>query len=236
MFYGAGDVRVGEHHTSSDLSSGIGLRDSATKLGLSVAFAVGLSASTCVSTRAQTAEVPAVPAQELAATAQPAAAEQPQVRSTRFDDWYYRCVDVKAADGKTVAQCEVAQVSQIRQGDSDVNVLTLAIARTAGDPAKKGDEAKPGLLLTALVPLNVFLPAGFAIGADGKPVIESAYRNCNEAGCWAQQRLAAKTVDALKNAGNGEGRIRLMDGQNVNVRFSLKGLTAALNELQKPGS
>jgi invasion protein IalB len=231
-------VRVASYawtEKSYDSFSTVGLRNTAARAGFGVALLLGSLASTSVPIHAQEAEAPAAaPAQTSPATVTPA--DQPQVKSTRFDDWYYRCVDVKAADGSTVAQCEVAQVAQVRQGDKDVSVLTLAIARTAGDSSKQGEEAEPGLLMTALVPLNVFLPDGFAIGADGKTALESAYRNCNQAGCWAQQRLDSKTVNLLKKANSGEGRMRLMNGQNVSVQFSLKGLTAALNELQKSGS
>ncbi|WP_244491042.1 invasion associated locus B family protein [Paramesorhizobium deserti] len=151
---------------------------------------------------------------------------------TKFDDWYYRCVDVKAADGKTVPQCEVAQIAQVRQGEENVNVLTLAIAKTAPEAGKK---PSPGdLLLTALVPLNVVLPAGLGLAADGKEVVTIAYRNCNQAGCWAQQKLDAKMLGQLQKGNVGEAHLRLMNGQNINLRFSLKGLTKALAELRKP--
>ncbi|WP_318580627.1 hypothetical protein [Ochrobactrum sp. AN78] len=63
--------------------------------------------------------------------------EAQAVQSTRFDDWYYRCAEVKAADGKTVSQCEVAQIAQVKQGEENVNVLTLAIAKTAPEAGKK---------------------------------------------------------------------------------------------------
>ncbi|CAN7619411.1 hemagglutinin repeat-containing protein [Phyllobacterium sp. LjRoot231] len=102
-----------------------------------------------------------------AAPAQPQQASEPQVRSIQYQDWFYRCVDVKTADGKTVPNCEVAQIAQVKQGDKDVNVLTLAIAQTSPDSAKKDKKQAPDLLLTALVPLNVFLPSGFMIDADG---------------------------------------------------------------------
>ncbi len=162
----------------------------------------------------------------------PVAAETPAVQSTRFDDWYYRCSDVKASDGKSVAQCEVAQIAQVKQGDQDVNVLTLAIAKTAPEAGKKPSDND--LLLTALVPLNVVLPIGLGFSADGKNVVTVPYRNCNQAGCWAQQKLDGKMLAALQKGSAGEARLRLMNGQNINLKFSLKGLTKALAELQKP--
>lgn len=158
--------------------------------------------------------------------------EAPAVQSTRFDDWFYRCVDVKAADGKALQQCEVVQVAQVKQGDEDVNVLTLAIAKTAPEAGKKPSDND--LLLTALVPLNVVLPIGLGFAADGKDVVTVPYRNCNQAGCWAQQKLDGKMLTALQKGSTAEARLRLMNGQNINLKFSLKGLTRALAELQKP--
>lgn len=160
------------------------------------------------------------------------APEAPAVQSTRFDDWFYRCVDVKAADGRSVAQCEVAQIAQVKQGEQDVNVLTLAIAKTAPEAGKKPSDND--LLLTALVPLNVVLPIGLGFSADGNDVVTVPYRNCNQAGCWAQQKLDGKMLTALQKGTAGEARLRLMNGQNINLKFSLKGLTKALAELQKP--
>ncbi len=170
-----------------------------------------------------------VQAQEAAAGTVP---EAPAVQSIRFDDWYYRCAEVKAADGKTVPQCEVAQIAQVKQGEENVNVLTLAIAKAAPEAGKKpsGNE----LLLTALVPLNVVLPIGLGLAADSKDVVTIPYRNCNQAGCWAQQKLDQKMLTALQKGSAGEARLRLMNGQNINLKFSLKGLTKALAELQKP--
>ncbi len=171
----------------------------------------------------------------LAAQAEEATVSSPKapaVQSTRFDDWFYRCVDVKASDGKSVAQCEVAQIAQVKQGEGTANVLTLAIAKTAPEAGKK--PSNNDLLLTGLVPLNVVLPIGLGLAADGKDVVTIPYRNCNQAGCWAQQKLDGKMLTALQKGSAGEARLRLMNGQNINLKFSLKGLTKALAELQKP--
>ncbi len=154
------------------------------------------------------------------------------VQSARFDDWYYRCVDVMASDGKSVAQCEVAQIAQVKKGDENINVLTLAIAKTAPGAGKKASGNE--LLLTALVPLNVVLPIGLGLAVDGKDVVTIPYRNCNKAGCWAQQKLDGKMLTSLQKGSAGEARLRLMNGQNINLKFSLRGLTKALAELQKP--
>jgi invasion protein IalB len=166
--------------------------------------------------------------EQVQAPAQPA----PAMKSQKFDDWYYRCT----ASAGTEA-CEVAQVAQVAKDGKPVNILTLAIAASpAGSQGKgekgKGDKGKPRLLLTALLPLNVYLPSGLSIKADGKPVAKLDYRNCNQSGCWAQLALDTKTATALKKGSTAEGLVRLMNGQDVNIRFSLKGLQPALDELQ----
>nr|WP_200985121.1 invasion associated locus B family protein [Rhizobium rhizogenes]QCL09201.1 invasion associated locus B family protein [Rhizobium rhizogenes]QCL09833.1 invasion associated locus B family protein [Rhizobium rhizogenes] len=189
-------------------------------------------------------EQPAAPAntgtqQSPAATADAQQSPAPQARVQKFDDWYYRCVDGKAADGSATTNCEVAQIATVKQGDQDVNVLTFAIAKapaTLSPTQKGGKPAASDLVLTTLVPLNMYLPAGLSIDAGDKPVVQLAYRNCNQAGCWSQQKLDAKMVAALSKAADGVGHVQMMNGQKVNIKFSLKGLSAALDALQKPAS
>ncbi|WP_184375761.1 invasion associated locus B family protein [Rhizobium sp. BK619] len=150
----------------------------------------------------------------------------PALKSQKFDDWYYRCTGAAGAEA-----CEVAQVAEVTKDGKPVNILTLAISAPPAAPSDK-DKGKPRLMLTALLPLNVFLPAGLSIKADGKPVAKLDYRNCNQTGCWAQLALDTKMTAALKKGAAAEGLVRLMNGQDVNIRFSLKGLKPALDELQ----
>lgn len=148
-------------------------------------------------------------------------------------------MDGKAADGSATTDCEVAQIATVKQGDRDVNILTLAIAKapTASAPTQKAAKPTAGdVVLTTLVPLNMYLPAGLSIDAGDKPVVQLAYRNCTEAGCWAQQKLDAKMTAALARAADGVGHVQMMSGQKVNIRFSLKGLSGALDMLQKPSA
>ncbi|WP_400941972.1 invasion associated locus B family protein [Lysinibacillus sp. NPDC086135] len=154
------------------------------------------------------------------------------VKSTRFDDWFLRCTNAKSAAEKLVSQCEVSQVAQVMQGNKATTVLTLAIAKTASDGARKSSQ--PDLLLTALVPLNVVLPIGLGFSVGDKDVATLEYRNCNEAGCWAQHKLDRKILSQFERSQNADAHLRLMNGENLNIRFSLKGLSKALAELQKP--
>ncbi|MBB4170811.1 invasion protein IalB [Rhizobium sp. BK538] len=123
----------------------------------------------------------------------------------------------------------------MREGKS-VNVLTLAIASAPEITTKSSKKPAPPLSLTTLVPLNVALQAGLSIRAEGKPVAKLAYRNCNQTGCWAEQSMAPAMLAALSKGTNGEASLRLIDGQDINIRFSLKGLKAALSALQAQAS
>lgn len=154
------------------------------------------------------------------------------IRSQRFDDWSYRCADVKSATDKKASHCELTQVAQVRQGSKNVNVLTLAIAKAGSDGAGKSSQSD--LMLTALVPLNVMLPAGLSFSVDGKAMETFVYRNCNEAGCWVQQKLNRNILSQFKTSKDAQAHLRLMNGESVDITFSLKGLNKALMQLQKP--
>ncbi|OWV99183.1 invasion associated locus B family protein [Rhizobium sp. R693] len=150
----------------------------------------------------------------------------------KFDDWYYRC----APSGLQSRSCEIAQVAQVMREEKSVNVLTLAIAPVPETTPKGSKKAARSLILTALLPLNVALQAGLSIAAEGKPVARLAYRNCNQAGCWAELPLEPAMLAALSKGTTGEASLRLMDGQDIKIRFSLKGLKAALSALQGQAS
>jgi len=115
-------------------------------------------------------------------------------------------------------------------------VLTLAIAAAPETTTKGSKKPARSLILTTLVPLNVALQAGLSISAEEKSVAKLAYRNCNQAGCWAEQSLEPAVLAALSKGTNGEASLRLIDGQDISIRFSLKGLKAALAALQPSGA
>lgn len=175
---------------------------------------------------AQTTDSQATPA------AVPTAAPTLKITSTKFEDWYLRCA--QAEDGNSTSQCEVAQIAQVTDNGKQVPVLTMSFAKPA--PSKDKPDAAHGndLILTALVPLNVFLPIGLSFKLDGKDATQMAYRNCNQAGCWSNLTLNGKSILAFTKAQTAIGHLQLMNGQNINIGFSTKGLSAALAELAKP--
>ena len=156
---------------------------------------------------------------------------KPQVYSQKFGSWYYRCVVMKFSKQKQTKQCEVTQVSQVKQNKKMVNVLTLAMAQVTVTDKKKKKSQK--WVMTALTPLNIYLPSGFSIAFAEKEKADSLrYRNCNQAGCWVQHILEGNILKGLLKNSNAFAKMRLMNGQNVNIKFSLAGLGKAMKALR----
>jgi invasion protein IalB len=149
---------------------------------------------------------------------------EPRILSERFDDWFYRCVESEEGEKKTT-RCEVVQIAQTKQGEQTVNLLTLSLSEGS-------ENKKKNTVLTVLAPLNVYLPAGVALSVDEGKAVTLTYRNCNNAGCWLQHLVTDKFLGELKGGQSGFAKFRLINGQNLNIKFSLKGLPAALKSLQ----
>lgn len=131
--------------------------------------------------------------------------------------------------------CEIAQVAQILRDGESIKLLALAIAPAAEETKRRGDtKAGRPLKLTVRVPLNVALQSGLSIKVKGKPLIKLLYRNCNQTGCWAEQSLTSSALTVLSREANGEASLQLANGQDINIRFSLKGLNAAVAALRAP--
>jgi invasion protein IalB len=161
----------------------------------------------------------------LLTSAAVAAGEEPRILSERHDDWFYRCAQPASGADSSQTRCEAVQIAQTKQGEETVTLLTLSLSEVTQDKKKS-------TVLTVLTPLNVFLPVGLELTIDkGKPATLQ-YRNCNNAGCWIQHLIDDKTLAALKSGESGFAKIRLINGQNLNIKFSLKGLKEALKALQ----
>lgn len=152
-------------------------------------------------------------------------AEKPRISSQRFDDWHYRCVEA-VVNGKKSNRCEVVQVAQTKQGENVINLLTVSFSEITDKKKKKQT------VITVLAPLNVFLPAGLALSVDKNKASGLKYRNCNKAGCWIQHLVKADLLKQFDKGVSGFAKMRLINGQNINVKFSLKGLSSAMKALK----
>lgn len=176
---------------------------------------------------AQNAQPKAQSSQSVQTTVSNDGATPPNVTTEKFDDWIYRCTDTQE-NKQFTKNCEILQIQQAKQEDQVTNVLILAIAQVKGE--KPGD--KPALMMTSVVPLNVFLLEGILFTIEKQNVMQIPFRYCNQQGCWSQVMLDNKTLDTFKKGNEGKARFMIMNGQAIDVKFSLKGLTKALEKLQ----
>lgn len=156
-----------------------------------------------------------------------AIAQKPRIASERFEDWHYRCVETVQQGGKKSNRCEVVQIAQTKQGKNTINLLTVSFSEITGKKKKKQT------VITVLAPLNVFLPTGMTLTVDKNKASALKYRNCNKAGCWIQHLVKPALLKQLDKGNFGFAKMRLINGQNINVKFSLKGLSAAMKAMKK---
>jgi len=147
-------------------------------------------------------------------------------RLRSFDDWVHRCAEVQIGQERAT-QCELLQVRQVKQEETMMNILILALATIA--PEKEGD--KPAILLTTVVPLDVFLPEGMRFLVDGQEILHVPYQNCNMQGCWSRTLLDETAITAMKKGNDGLARFAVINGQGAEIQFSLKGFTAGMEAL-----
>ncbi len=148
----------------------------------------------------------------------PVATAQANKDGQRFDDWMMRCSD--QANSQARGGCFIVQ-NVINDADQKP-LMHIAIGYLA-------DDQLPAAIFT--LPLGFRLPPGALIAVDDKEGIRVPFELCLPGGCRVQFRMNADQVTAFK-AGNG-GKLTVQDGtgRGLQIPFSLKGFTAALNAL-----
>jgi invasion protein IalB len=170
---------------------------------------------------AQTKEAPA------AAAAPPPApvSADPQNTSATYGDWVVRCS--RTGEGAQILRvCEVVQSIQV-QGQGLIAQIAL------GRPTPK-----EALRVTALLPSNISFPSIVKIGVDEKDnqAIDLIWRRCVQGGCFADTEMKDETLKHWKTQ-TGNGRLEFKDsgGRDIDVPFSFRGLSQAMDGLAKTG-
>lgn len=160
---------------------------------------------------------------------------QENITSKTHGDWVYRCFRPQIDKKNTgIKQCEIAQIVSANYEKRPINILTLALAKDKRTKSQDENGKPTGEIVSIVLPLNVRLKDGFVITIDDKkPVFQVPFRNCNQTGCWLVERVPAEMIKAFQNGQFGYAQFGLMTGQNLRVKFSLKGFTAAYTELMQ---
>ena len=147
----------------------------------------------------------------------------PDRTTASFGDWLLRCERVAEAE----RSCEVAQVIAVQGSQQPIAQIALGrIART-----------QPALTLLVQVPVNVELGTPIRlIGDDREPlIIETSWRRCVPAGCFASVELREEVVVRRLRDRPEPMRIEFRDstGRDLRLAFSVRGLGPALDALAR---
>jgi invasion protein IalB len=151
-------------------------------------------------------------AQEAAAPNAPAG--RPEVKT--IGDWLVRCFPITSP-----SPCDMFQ--ELEDQRTRQRILSFSIAHV---PSLNRDGIQIG------VPLEVSIPRGLYLVADKYTSPQLKFRYCDRNGCFVQVPLDAPVIAALSKAGN-EGKVRIYadGGKQYELRFSLKGFSAAHDDM-----
>lgn len=143
-----------------------------------------------------------------------APAGRPEVKT--IGDWLVRCFPITRP-----SPCDMFQ--ELEDQRSRQRILSFSIAHV---PSLNRDGIQIG------VPLEVSIPRGLFIVAANYTSPNLKYRYCDRNGCFVQVPLDAPAIAALSKAGN-EGKVRIFadGGKQYELRFSLKGFSAAHDDM-----
>jgi invasion protein IalB len=147
------------------------------------------------------------------ALAQQPAPEMPGRPETKaVEDWIVRCFPIQSP-----SPCDMFQEQDQQQTRQRVLSLSIAYVPSLDRHA-----------LQVSVPLDISIPKGLTIQAEGytSPVLR--YRRCDRNGCYVEQAVDNALVEGLAKAG-GSGKVNIFadNGKSYALNFSLKGFTAA---------
>lgn len=149
-----------------------------------------------------------------------AAAAEPRV-GERFSDWTFDCTAISANVNKCVLTQTLLATTDSTGNQGRVLKLTLGQLGTEGE-----------LVLLALAPLGIYIPAGVAGKVDQDEQFPMILQSCTERGCEAAVQVGPELLQSMKAGENLLiGFNAQSDGKTITVPASLKGLTAGLKAL-----
>lgn len=145
---------------------------------------------------------------------------EPEVRGT-FDDWVVRCgpADPDAFGAEDI--CEMYQ--QVSEQESGQTVLEMVIGYPPGESE---------LVALMSLPLGIRLPPGGQLRVEDREPVSFPIQICIDSGCRADVALDEETVSAMRSGMEAAVVIADPQGRGVALPISLRGFSAALDELE----
>ncbi len=136
-----------------------------------------------------------------------------EIDTQQFEDWTLRC--------RPASETCVIQQNVIAEGSGKPVLQVLA--------GRYGPERVLGAVIN--VPVGVRLPPGLGIQVDERALRMFPFEICDSRSCEVRAVLDADLLQDFKAGLTGHVRVQNAGGQEMNVRFSLKGFSAALQAL-----
>ncbi|MBJ6135182.1 invasion associated locus B family protein [Ochrobactrum sp. Q0168] len=114
--------------------------------------------------------------------------------------------------------CEVSQSIVMRQGNQSQRVATASFTRVAG---------KPETAAAFTLPYGVSLTDPVKILIDEKQVGSLTWQSCDAGGCYADAKVDAQWLKALRDGKTMTTALKSRDGRDLAFSFQLNGISKA---------
>jgi invasion protein IalB len=153
-------------------------------------------------------------AQQAAPDAAPATPGRPDVKAV--GDWFVRCFPVQSP-----SPCDIFQEGDTPQTRQRVLSVSVAYVPSLDRHA-----------LQVSVPLEIAIPKGLTITADGYSSPVMKYRRCDRNGCYVEMAVDNAMIEALGKSGD-TAKINIVadNGKKYALNLSLKGFAAAHDDM-----
>ena len=142
--------------------------------------------------------------------------------------WAVQCQVQPAAAGAEAGAAAVRSCGMVQTAKSERKGASLILI-----VVKEQQEGKDVTMLRVMAPIGVYLPLGVALEIDGDAVGRVPFTRCMPQTCIAIAEASPPTLDRMKKGGTANFIIYEGPGSGMAMELSLKGFTAALNELNK---
>jgi invasion protein IalB len=140
--------------------------------------------------------------------------DQSNITSHSYGDWFVRC---ETANDEPQS-CVMSQQVLAKEGDRQLMQINLA-------------KVEQGVLMTAIFPLGIYLPAGTNLQVDELEKTHFSFEFCTERGCFVNQLLSDELVQLLRKKKTAKFTVAASKDSVVYIPMSITGFLDAFAEL-----
>lgn len=141
-----------------------------------------------------------------------------QINYATYKDWFVECQTSKKTDA---SRCELTTQISSEPDQPSIGLSLKLIFENS---------KKPGIAIIQ-TPLELLLSKGIELEIDRRKLGKLTYRSCHETGCLAPFSVSGSTRRAMLNGITAKLTIFDLQGNSKTGRFSLLGISNALQEV-----